>query len=218
MFFQQEPVNIPGLLAILDADIFNNLPEGPADIPKLLPLDEVEAKQKKAAERHREAVQLGQTDATGIDDKDDSSDETVPLQESLVEQDASEAQQPNHNNVYRSETQRSDSPNFEAAFADDETDVPTPTYQMVNKVRSYFCSKCHFTRTSKPAVQAHIFKEHCKQDKLKCSTCPYETWNPSCFTQHVKRCEKRRQCQFCSYSSTKVSDLKRHCARWHKHD
>ena len=211
-------------MQILDQDIFNSLPEGPeVDAENLVPLGEALSKVNEAVKKHQKAVlhvnQERVTDSEGDDDSvaPDQFDVSSKQNETghLRQTPLTETQNHRFNKLNDLEASKCDTA---CETSDDGKKVPRARYQMIDNVRSYFCDSCNFTRSSKPAVRAHILKEHTDRQQLKCTTCPYQTWNPSCFTQHVKRCQNRKQCPFCSYSTTKVSDLKRHCSRWHKND
>lgn len=104
---------------------------------------------------------------------------------------------------------------FEKENAENRSECKA-VYRIRDGVRSYSCEACGISKTTKAAVEAHIKKEHLLGKALNCEDCPYETWNPSCFAQHKKRCKSKLQCDFCSYCTTKTSDMKRHISRKHK--
>jgi hypothetical protein len=64
----------------------------------------------------------------------------------------------------------------------------------------YKCSKCEFTKVTKPAVEGHFIMKHENREAFKCSKCTYSTYNPDRFRHHTKGL---RGCATNSYSCHK---------------
>ena len=232
--FQGSTTDIPNLLHILDQDLFNSLPEGP-EFQELIDLDKAKAKVTQAA-GGTNFPKMGSSPRTDCETLPDASDCANPVEAAEIQEGDFSA--PVNNHVSKDDCpveqpglespdslaldkeilEKVDLENEESETVDSsqKNEVWRALYQMKGNVRSYFCEKCGFSRTTKAAVQGHINQEHYLQKSFQCTDCQFETFNPQCFSQHTKRCKQRIKCDFCSYSTTKVSDMKRHCARKHK--
>ena len=232
--FQGSTTDIPNLLHILDQDLFNSLPEGP-EFQELIDLDKAKAKVTQAA-GGTNFLKIGSSPRKECETLPDASDcaNTVEAAEILegdfstsvqddLSKDICQAEHPGLQSTDSSVLDKELQEKVDPEIEESETADTSPTnqvwralYQMKGNIRSYYCEKCGFTRTTKGAVEGHINQEHYLQKSFQCTDCNFETFNPQCFSQHTKRCNQRIKCDFCSYSTTKVSDMKRHCARKHK--
>ncbi|XP_026151300.1 zinc finger protein 142 isoform X2 [Mastacembelus armatus] len=78
---------------------------------------------------------------------------------------------------------------------------------------AYHCSQCDFSCSNKTVLLRHQRQGHLGNDKLSCDFCPFVTFNPVEFEQHIGHLhanEKIHRCSQCGYMTSHKRGLKRH--------